>query len=658
MDRKAHATEVIFSAVNSGIVLGGILGLFFTGLLYVRYSANFPELSLLKIALFFISRLVFYTAGLSIILGILVIVISFLSKRTRNIKKRFAVFFSFLFALYFCFWMELYLNAFILRYSRELKSYLADLLLIFCGVILFVVLYKVMPTSRANILKKSLKIISLFVFLASMGISYTINPFSFNTFVGQENTGVKRNYDSYGKYLRSMEHLTPNKLNVILFSIDTLRADGLSCYGNPRVTSPNIDWLASEGILFKNTVVQSSWTLPSHMTMVTSLMPSIHGCKSSQLWINIGESLKEYRITLAEILKNFGYSTGAFTGGALLGPEFNFDQGFDVCDASGGGISKISKKALTWLEDNYSDGSFFLFLHCYDVHQYKASKAIEEKFVKPYAGKLLELKKQGGPLTNRVTSNGFYSLSEQDVQFLRDLYDATIFHTDNVFGDVLSFLKDHSLYENTVIIVTSDHGEEFWEHGGTGHGWSLHQHQLKVPLIVKSPTLDQPGRSIDDWVGIIDLPPTILDILGIPLSNEFQGISLLPLLSKGDHQARTFAAEASHWGNQKCLIRDGYSYLFDQYPPIGEDLFYWKRFIRTWRIIMNYSANELYDLEKDPEEGQNILSENPNLEKDMRSNLLKRIRDNLALKISGPMANIFELDKKTKKELESLGYIK
>ena len=124
-----------------------------------------------------------------------------------------------------------------------------------------------------------------------------------------------------------------------------------------------------------------------------------------------------------------------------------------------------------------------------------------------------------------------------------------------------------------IIVITSDHGEEFWEHNGTGHGWSLHQHQLKVPLIIKSPTFTNSIRHINEWVGLIDIAPTVLDILGIPIPKDFQGESLLPLIEEGKYHNRCFIAEASHLGNQKCLIHEGYSFLFNQFLPIGEEIF-------------------------------------------------------------------------------------
>jgi len=343
------------------------------------------------------------------------------------------------------------------------------------------------------------------------------------------------------------------------------------------------------------------------------------------------DRLSDYWITLPEILNSFGFSTAAFTDGKLLGSVYNFDQGFDICDDSGGHIEKIAQKAIQWLKNNHSDRPFFLFMHCYDVHKYSPPENLEKMFAEEYKGKLLKFRKSGNKLDKRVSANSFYSLSDSDIKYLKNLYDAEIYLTDREFGKVLDYLRKENLYENTIIIVTSDHGEEFWEHKGTGHGWSLHQHQLKVPLIIKSSTFSRPGRAIQEWVGIIDIVPTILDILGIPIPSEFQGISLLQLIEKNKYRERSFVAEASLLGNQKCLIKNGYSFLFNQFPPIGEDIFNWKRFLYVWRNIMQFSGNELYCLTDDPSETVNVISRDPDLSDEMKTILLKEVKNNLSL---------------------------
>jgi len=444
-----------------------------------------------------------------------------------------------------------------------------------------------------------------------------------------------------------------------MLSIDTLRADGLGCYGNPLNTSPHIDALAQEGILFENALAQSSWTLPSHMTMFTSLYPSVHGCVRSPMWSRYIDKLDDYWITLPEVLKSHGYHTAAFTDGALLGPAFNFDQGFDVCDDSGGGIEKIVPKAIQWLERASSQTPFFLFLHCYDVHHYRPPKDLEQQFAANYTGKLKKYRDSGHELEERITSNAFYTLSPADIDYLKALYHAEIKLTDRTFDKILSHLKNNHLYDNTIIIVTSDHGEEFWEHRGTGHGWSLHQHQLKVPLIIKSPTLPPPPRKITPRAGLIDIAPTILDMLGIPLPTDFQGLSLIPLiLDPKAFPQRTFLAEASHLGHQKAVIHKGRSFLFNKFPPVGERLFDLRSFIPTWRAVMNCSPHELYDLSADPYEKTDIIKQNPHSAHKLADMLLNEWKRNLTQSLNAQNAPREKMSKKAEENLRALGYIK
>jgi arylsulfatase A-like enzyme len=535
---------------------------------------------------------------------------------------------------------------------------LIDFAVLLSGLLLLFILYKLLPALDFSKLSKRFKITILSVCLVFFTFSFIENPFSLKKHVSGIKYILKRNYDSQGNYLGSLKGFSIRKFNIILFSIDTLRADGLSCYGNSVKTSPKIDELSTEGVLFRNALSQSSWTLPSHMTMFTSLYPSVHGCITPTTWTKSVDPLDNYWITLPEILKSFGYSTVAFTDGKLLGPTFNFNQGFDICDDSGGGIDKISQKVIKWLEDYSFSKPFFLFLHCYDVHRYKPPKYIEKMFTEGYKGKLLKLRKAEYKLEQRVTANAFYNLDEDDINHLRNLYNAEIYKTDSKFGEILNYLKERNLYKDALIIITSDHGEEFWEHGGTGHGWSLHQHQLRVPLIIKFPDNAFSGRKIQELVGVIDIAPTILDILGIPAPEEFQGISLLPLIKDNAKVERYFIAEASLLGNQKCIIYKKHSLLFNKYPPIGENIFNWRRFLYVWRNILNFSENELFDLANDPGEKLNILSKKLELANKMEIILLREIDKNLTFKASSVSVKRVELNKETREHLKSLGYIK
>ncbi|MGH7792955.1 MAG: sulfatase-like hydrolase/transferase, partial [Thermodesulfobacteriota bacterium] len=261
-------------------------------------------------------------------------------------------------------------------------------------------------------------------------------------------------------------------INVVFISIDTLRADHLGCYGYHRNTSPNIDRLAREGVIFSNAFSVSSWTLPAHISMFTSMYSTSHGVITGE------DYLDDSRITLAEVLKREGYATAAFISGAYLrDPRYGFEQGFDLYDASiineAASLKDVikasqvitspslNKAAKSWLEKNYQK-KFFLFLHYIDVHSdYIPPPPYDTMFDPDYRGPVdglnifkLKLKAEMDP---------------RDLFHIIALYDGEIAFTDHHIGDLMLSLKELGVYDNTMIILTSDHGEEFFEHGQLGH---------------------------------------------------------------------------------------------------------------------------------------------------------------------------------------------
>jgi len=307
--------------------------------------------------------------------------------------------------------------------------------------------------------------------------------------------------------------------NLILISIDTLRADRVGCYGYSRDTSPFLDSLAKRGAVFENFVAECSWTLPSHVTMFSGIHPATHGVNQPRSKIR-----RDTRL-LAEVLQAAGYRTiGLAAGGFLLKPH-GFGRGFETYLSRRKSLAEILDDARARLDGLERGDRYFLFLHTYDVHcPYAPSEEYSREFVTEDA-EFVETKDR---CWDADTSLDAMSLTEGQVRYLSDRYDASIREADQVLGEFLAFLESRGDLRRTLIVVTSDHGEEFREHGSIGHKGTLYREALMVPLVMAGPKI-RPMR-VDAPVGLVDLMPTVLDLLGIPIPEGVEGASLLPLL--------------------------------------------------------------------------------------------------------------------------------
>ncbi len=316
------------------------------------------------------------------------------------------------------------------------------------------------------------------------------------------------------------------KLNVVLISIDTLRPDRLGCYGHTRNTSPSIDAFAKRSALFLNAVSQAPSTLPSHASLLTSLNPSAHGATFSTR-----HPLSEDWPTLAEVLLKEGYRAGAFVAPGQMSRVFGLDQGFEVYDDQGGGVQAISKRAIAWL-DSVRTEPFFLFLHCLDVH---APYFAPSKFTRPFlVGDQSELPDTISIALLELINRGEIQITEADRQHILNMYDAGINFTDHFIGRVLQNLDTLGLSQSTVVVLLSDHGEEFAEHGAVGmHSHTVYDEVLRVPLIMSIPGVTRPGQTVPEMVRLIDVVPTLLDVLDVEAPPTVRGRSLLPFLGEG-----------------------------------------------------------------------------------------------------------------------------
>ena len=331
-------------------------------------------------------------------------------------------------------------------------------------------------------------------------------------------------------------------LNVIVVGIDTLRADHLSCYGYERKTTPNIDRLAAGGALFLDDVSQAPWTLPSFASLFTSLYPHQHGVTSGLTQV------KDTFPTLASTLLEKGYSTGAIINSRVLDPEMKLDRGFQFYDRLGPNTrlaDGTTRDGLAWI-DKQKGKPFLLFLHYFDPHEPYAPPAPYDTLYYPeYSGgkfgHAFHFWKEF-PEAAALNFKVLESNTPEDWAHIVALYDGEITFTDAAIGDLLKGLESRGLTKRTLIVVTADHGEEFYDHKGFGHGHSLFAELLRVPLIFSLPGRIAPNQRLSEQVRAIDMMPTVLDILGIKSQARFEGASLLPML---EGKGRVVAGQGS-----------------------------------------------------------------------------------------------------------------
>ncbi|MEW6744403.1 MAG: sulfatase [Planctomycetota bacterium] len=380
----------------------------------------------------------------------------------------------------------------------------------------------------------------------------------------------------------------PPRPNILFVLIDTLRADALGCYGAPADRTPALDRFAGEGVLFEQARASSSWTLPSHSSIFTSLLPSQHET------FLLTDRLPERFVTLAEVLREEGWRTAAFTGAGYLLPAFGMAQGFDVFIARDVRVGEKAAEVLTWLEDNKAPS--FVFFHNYEVHTpCNPPEPFRSRLVRPYSGSLpqevlhahveqLWEQHQGG------------SIPAADLQYLKDLYAAEVAYVDQVMGDLFDTLKKNKEYwDNTLVIVASDHGEEFWEHGDHNHGGTLYEELLEVPLMMRFPGVFEGGRRVDVPVRLEDVAPTILEVAHVGPPSEWIGISLTNLSTPRD----LFATIGYKWFDPNLFGTRAHAvYVENQKFVMAPPGFY-----RPNASI----SSELFDIKDDPGERQNRL---------------------------------------------------
>ncbi|MFB0518110.1 MAG: sulfatase [Acidobacteriota bacterium] len=441
------------------------------------------------------------------------------------------------------------------------------------------------------------------------------------------------------------------KPNIILIILDSLRADALGCYGYWRQTSPNIDKLVENPhtVLFENAFSTAPCTFPAHKNLFTSRYLNLN--------LNYGEDmLFDRETTLAEVLSKAGYNTIGATGGAWLSHKLGMAQGFDSYYESDkyppGKIDEIYEKVSDWL-DRRRANSFFLLFHTYENHV-------------PYTRTTFALGLEGGRIPYKLTRsfeysseevrNLIYTATEEEKKYIRAMYDGTVMEADRYVQKLLDKLSSLHLLKNTVIIITSDHGEEFWEHHPLGamHGQSLYQEMLHVPLVIYLPHIKPPQKVIKTPVSLIDLFPTILDLIGAKGFDKkgIMGVSLLPLIKgQSDYHNYPLFAEIKDKSMDlklQAIVMEGHKYILS----LNE-----KKNVSFQGLKVEVEDEELFDFRGDKWERTNLVVQKKELAESMREALQRFIEKKNKLLFPPMEKENILLDEELKRRLEALGYI-
>jgi arylsulfatase A-like enzyme len=431
--------------------------------------------------------------------------------------------------------------------------------------------------------------------------------------------------------------------NLIVVVIDTLRRDHLGCYGYAKATSPHLDELAKQSVLFERCLAASSWTEPSTASLLSGLYPARHGAHE---YAKVPPQVE----MLAETLRAAGFRTGAVSGNPNASPLFGFEQGFDSFDFPANDVARdypdvaeLVGKAEQFLSDADSRPSF-LYLHVMNVHgPYRAPPEFRERFLeRPF----LDFPFQNELWLDLLRKGHVERRADVKPEHLHDLtarYDGAIAYTDQVLGAFLEKRLAAGGATNDLVVVTADHGEELFDHGGFGHGFTLHHELLDVPLLLRLPGGASGGTRIDAPMSLVDLPAMVLDLLGLLPAERGgrvgDGLSLTPLLHGGTVERDLPLVAQVERGKQ------GAAFLVQHWPL---------RVIETERDYAGRAdVLELFDLASDPLEQHDLAAAEPSRAARLHAALRAR---RAQLESQGISAERPPLDEKTRAQLEALGY--
>ncbi len=431
--------------------------------------------------------------------------------------------------------------------------------------------------------------------------------------------------------------------NVILIIIDTLRADHLGCYGYERQITPNLDELAHDGVRFTSCFSQAPWTIPSIMSIMTSLYPTVSGVMDNR------GRLDPMRQTLAESFRDGGYATAGIVSHTFVDHRFGFGDGFETFEDERvihRPAGEVTETAISMIE-NIKDNGFFFFIHYFDPHFPYEPPAPYDTLATAAGEKSPTTWKEMKRFA-RVSN----PLPEKELERSIALYDGEIAYTDAMIGRLIDYLKTSGIYDETVIALAADHGEEFKDHGSMGHTRTLYDELIHVPLIIKLPGSVRSGTVVSSQVRSIDIAPTLLGLGNIRAPSEFIGVDLSPFWSdSGIVMDLPAFSETSRHAVLRSIRRSGYKYIQDIHRSFyhiapGEP--------------SRSSGGELYDLKADPGERDNLGGTGSPIRAELREELFRLNHTNELERKWIPKkggAQEVTYDQETLDRLKTLGYV-
>ena len=555
------------------------------------------------------------------------------TRKKNLIALGISIFISFLVFLYGGLWM----NVNLLPGFWQSVSLLSDVgLLLLVGLLaigLYLLSLSVLESDRPEAKRERFGAFSLLGIVASVFIIISLTVY----FRGENVKDVEAK-----KAPVSSEDKTPrlrrdvplaalkDKPNILWIVMDAVRSDSLSCYGYHRKTTPNIDRLASEGVLFENAISASPWTLPSHASMFTGMYPSKHSTDAEHRY------LADDFHTIAELLRSYGYKTFGYSNNPWVGPDTNLNQGFDTykmneegpahsplvnvamrhipnpIGAEDAGASQTNEVVEKWIANCYNAKSpFFIFINYMEAHDPYGNTP----YFRRYLDANISTAKAKGVNQNPIDYiSGNVQMSNEDFEILRALYDGDISYLDFKMNQLFDYLRQLNILDKTVLIITSDHGESFGEHHLMSHMLGVYDTLVHVPLIIVYPKLFKVGSRIVKQVRTIDIFPTILDILGIDWSGveELQGQTLLqkPWFTRYEVNSSSQQRELPVAIAEHEILQDVLNKLIKANPSL--DISTYSRTLKAIRtnefkyIWTSDGRDEVYNIREDPKELNNL----------------------------------------------------